>query len=38
MDANPILLVISLIGMLVGALVSFAGTNKSVGEGFKKVW
>ena len=38
MDANPILLVISLIGMLVGALVSFAGTQKSVGEGFKKVW
>ena len=38
MDANPIMLVVSLIGMLVGALVSFAGTNKSVGEGFKKVW
>lgn len=38
MDANPIMLVISLIGMLVGALVSFASTNKSVGEGFKKVW
>lgn len=38
MDANPIMLVISLIGMLVGALVSFAGTNKDVASGFQRVW
>ena len=38
MDANPILLVISLIGMLVGALVSFASTNKDVASGFQRVW
>ena len=38
MDANPIGLVISLIGLLVGALVNFAGTNESVANGFKKVW
>ena len=38
MDANPILFVISLIGMLVGALLSFAGTNKDVASGFKGVW
>ena len=38
MDANPIGLVISLIGLLVGALINFAGTNESVAAGFKKVW
>lgn len=38
MDANPIMLVISLIGMLVGALINFAGTNTDVGTSFKKVW
>lgn len=38
MDANPILFVISLIGMLVGALLSFAGTNKDVASGIKGVW
>lgn len=38
MDANPILLVISLIGMLVGALINFSGTNKSVANGFQNVW
>lgn len=38
MDANPIGLIISLIGLLVGALINFAGTNESVANGFKKVW
>ena len=38
MDANPILLVISLIGMLVGALISFSGTNTDVANKFKSVW
>lgn len=38
MDANPIMLVVSLIGMLVGALVSFASTNKDVASGFQRVW
>lgn len=38
MDANPIMLVISLIGMLVGALVNFADTNSSVASSFSKVW
>ncbi len=38
MDANPILLVISLIGMLVGALINFSGTNKNVANGFQSVW
>ena len=38
MDANPIMLVISLIGMLVGALVSFASTNKDIASGFQRVW
>ena len=38
MDANPIGLVLSLIGLLVGALINFAGTNESVANGFKKVW
>ena len=38
MDANPILLVISLIGMLVGALRNFASTNKNVANGMNDVW
>lgn len=38
MDANPILLVISLIGMLVGALLNFSGKNKDVANGFQSVW
>lgn len=38
MDANPIMLVISLIGMLVGALVSFSGTNDDVADGVSSVW
>lgn len=38
MDANPILFVISLIGMLVGALLSFSGKNKEVASGFQSVW
>lgn len=38
MDANPILLVISLIGMLVGALMSFSGKNKDVANAFQNVW
>ena len=38
MDANPILLVISLIGMLVGALLNFSGKNKEVANGFQSVW
>lgn len=38
MDANPIGLVISLVGMLAGALVKFAGTNSSVANSFSKVW
>ena len=38
MDANPIMLVISLIGMLAGALINFSGTNQDVGNSFKKVW
>ena len=38
MDANPILLVISLIGMLVGALLNFSGKNKEVASGFQSVW
>ena len=38
MDANPILLVISLIGMLVGALLNFSGKNKEVANGFQNVW
>jgi len=38
MDANPILLVISLIGMLVGALLNFASTNKNVANGMNDVW
>lgn len=38
MDANPILLVISLIGMLVGALGSFISTNKSASSSVKSIW
>ena len=38
MDANPILVVISLIGMLVGALLNFSGKNKDVANGFQSVW
>lgn len=38
MDANPILFVISLIGMLVGALFSFAGINEDVASGLKGAW
>lgn len=38
MDANPILFVISLIGMLVGALMSFSGKNKDVANAFQNVW
>ena len=38
MDANPILFVISLIGMLAGALINFSGTNKNVANGFQSVW
>lgn len=38
MDANPILLVISLIGMLVGALINFSGKNKEVANAFQNVW
>ena len=38
MDANPILLVISLIGMLVGALLNLSGKNKDVANGFQSVW
>lgn len=38
MDANPILLVISLIGMLVGALLNFSGKNKDVANAFQSVW
>ena len=38
MDANPILLVISLIGMLVGALLNLSGKNKDVANAFQNVW
>lgn len=38
MDANPILLVISLIGMLVGALLNLSGKNKEVANGFQSIW
>lgn len=38
MDANPILLVVSLIGMLVSALINFAKKNENVAKAFKAVW
>lgn len=38
MDANPILFVISLIGMLAGALISLGKTNNGVSVAFIKVW
>ena len=38
MDANPILLVISLIGMLVGALGGFISNNKSASSSVKSIW
>ena len=38
MDANPVMLVISLIGMLVGALVKFANKNKSVSTFLQNIW
>lgn len=38
MDANPILLVVSLIGMLVGALGSFITTNKNASSSVKSIW
>lgn len=38
MDANPILLVISLLGMLVGALLNFSGKNKEIANTFQNVW
>lgn len=38
MDSNPIGLIISLIGMLAGTLISFAGTNSSVANIFTKAW
>lgn len=38
MDANPIMLVISLIGMLVGFLINLAGTNSDVAGAMGKVW
>ena len=38
MDANPILFVISLIGMLVGALLKFTNTNKSIASFLKNLW
>ena len=38
MDANPILFVVSLIGMLVGALISLGKTNNGISAAFIKVW
>lgn len=38
MNANPILFVISLIGMLAGALLNLAGTNNDVAGGISSVW
>lgn len=38
MDANPVMLVISLIGMLVGALVNFSNKNKSIASFLSNLW
>lgn len=38
MDANPVMLVVSLIGMLVGALVNFANKNKSIASFLSNLW
>lgn len=38
MDANPVMLVISLIGMLIGALVNFANKNKSIASFLSNLW
>ena len=38
LDANPIILVISLIGMLASALYGFAQTNTKVGETIRNIW
>lgn len=38
MDANPVMLVISLIGMLVGALANFANKNKSIASFLSNLW
>lgn len=38
MDANPILLVVSLLGLLGGALVTFGNTNNKVASRFAGVW
>ena len=38
MDANPILLVVSLLGLLGGALVTFGNSNNKVASRFAGVW
>lgn len=38
LDANPIILAISLIGMLASALYGFAQTNTKVGETVRGIW
>ena len=38
LDANPVMAVISLIGLLVTAFVNLAKNNESVGKGIKAVW
>lgn len=38
LDANPIILIISLIGMLASALYGFAQTNTKAGEMIRGVW
>lgn len=38
MSANPILFIISLIAMLAGALINFAGVNSDVGSSVSGVW
>ena len=38
LDANPIILVISLLGMLGSALYGFAQTNTKVGETIRNIW